>query len=292
MSLFQRKPGSLVKFSCWVLFATVFFLIIGLSPIPSHSGPVIEVFAGSVSMMVLEEAVSSFEKSTGSRVDMIFSGSGSALAQMRLARHGDLYIPASQQFMDIALEKGVVDRSSVVRLAYLVPAIGVAAGNPKGIHGLDDLLRSDVRFVMARPDTVSIGLFAAEIFDKNGLGKEARSRVSGFTESFAQEVQLLILGTADAIIGWSVLGNWDPDKLEVIPIQPSSVPRIAYISGAVSVYSKNPVLARGFLNYLAGEKGKAIFESHGYPTDVNDIRHMVTPAVTVGGRYELLDRWR
>lgn len=292
MSFFKRAPGTLVIFSRWVFLATFSFFIIGLGPALSFSSPVIEVFAGSVSMRVLEEAVSSFERSTGSRVDMTFSGSGSALAQMRLARRGDIYISASQEFMDIALEKGVVDLSSVVRLAYLVPAIGVAAGNPKGIYDLDDLLRPDVRFVMARPDTVSIGLFAAEIFEKNGLGEKARSSVSGFTESFSRAVQMLAIGTADAIIGWSVLGNWDPDKLEVVPIQSSNVPRIAYLSGAVSVYSKNPDLARDLLDYLAGVEGKAIFKLHGYPTDVEDIRHLVSPPKTIGGRYELPARWR
>lgn len=272
--------------------AAFFYLITSLGPPPSHRSPAIEVFAGSVSMRVLEEAVSNFEKSTGSRINMAFSGSGSALAQMWLARRGDLYIPASQEFMDIALEKGVVDPSSVVRLAYLVPAIGVAAGNPKGIHVLDDLLRPDVRFVMARPDTVSIGLLSAEIFEKNGLGEKARSSVSGFTESFSRAVQMLTIGTADAIIGWSVLENWDRDRLEVVPIQPSSIPRISYISGAVSVYSKNPGLARDFLNYLAGKEGKSVFESHDYPTDVEDVRHLASSPISIGGRYELPDRWR
>jgi molybdate transport system substrate-binding protein len=243
-------------------------------------------------MVVLEEAVSNFEKSTGTRINMSFSGSGSALAQMRLARRGDLYIPASQEFMDIALKNGVVDGSTVVRLAYLVPAIGVAAGNPKGIHGLDDLIRPDIRFVMARPDTVSIGLFAAEILETNSLGEKARSRVSGFTESFARAVQMLNLGSADAIIGWSVLDNWDREKLEVVPISSSSVPRIAYISGAVSIYSKNPVLAQDLLDYLTGEEGKAVFESYGYPTDVEDIRHLASTPLTIGGRYELPDRWK
>ncbi len=292
MSFFKRTPGTLVTFSRWVLYPAFIFLLVGISPIRSHVSPVIEMFAGSASLPVLEEAVASFEKSTGSKIHIMFGGSGGVLAQMRLARRGDLYIPASQEFMDIALETGVVDRSSVVRLAYLVPAIGVAAGNPKGIHGLDDLLRPDVRFVIARPDTVSVGLFAAEIFEKNGLGEKARSRVSGFTGSFSQTVQMLTLGTTDAIIGWSILGNWDPDRLEVVPIQPSSVPRIAYISGAVSVYAKNPDLARDLLDYLAGVDGKAVFRSHGYPTDVDDIRHLVSPPITIGGRYELPDRWR
>ena len=272
--------------------ATILFLIVGISPVRSLGSPVIEVFAGSASMIVLKEAVASFEKNTGSKIHLIFGGSGRLLAQMRLARRGDLYIPASQEFMDIARETGVVDLSSVVRLAYLVPAIGVASGNPKGIHGLADLLRPDIRFVMARPDTVSIGLLSAEIFEKNGLGEKARSSVSGFTESFSRAVQMLAIGTADAIIGWSILGNWDRDRLEVVPIQSSNIPRISYISGAVSVYSKNPDLARDLLDYLAGGEGKSVFESHGYPTDVGDIHHLVSASATIGGRYELPDRWR
>jgi molybdate transport system substrate-binding protein len=68
-----------------------------------------------------------------------FGGSGAMLSQLSLTGRGDLYLPGSSDFMLRAREQGKVEPETEVRLAYLLPALLVAKGNPKQLHGLADL---------------------------------------------------------------------------------------------------------------------------------------------------------
>jgi molybdate transport system substrate-binding protein len=98
------------------------------------------VFAGSASQPPLEEAAAAFTKKTGIPVILHLGGSGTMLSQLRLTGRGDLYIPGSPDFLELARAQNLVEGDATI-LAYLVPAIIVAKGNPLGIHGLDDLAR-------------------------------------------------------------------------------------------------------------------------------------------------------
>ena len=114
-------------------------LMIGLCSAEGRAaGRTITAFCGSASKPAMEEAASQFEQETGIRVDLHFSGSGTMLSQMKMARRGDLYIPGSPDYMSKAIREGVVDPESVAIIAYLVIAIDVQHGNPKGIRRLAD----------------------------------------------------------------------------------------------------------------------------------------------------------
>jgi hypothetical protein len=68
------------------------------------------------------------------------------LSEMKLAQRGDLYLPGSSDFMEIAKRENLVLSESERFVAYLVPAINVPAGNPKNIRSLEDLARPRNRF--------------------------------------------------------------------------------------------------------------------------------------------------
>jgi molybdate transport system substrate-binding protein len=72
-----------------------------------------------------------------------------------------------------------------------------------------------------------------------------------------------MLGEVDAIIGWRVFAAWCPDQIDCVDI-PREHTRVRNIPAALSVYSKQRETARQFIDFLASEEGKAIFESHGY----------------------------
>ncbi|MEZ4651750.1 MAG: substrate-binding domain-containing protein, partial [Candidatus Eisenbacteria bacterium] len=91
----------------------------------------------------IEAVARAFESETGIRSDLTFAGSGCLVAQAELAGRGDLFLPGEVHYMDKARERDIVDRVSDV--AYLKPVIAVAAGNPRGVHGLEDLAMDGLR---------------------------------------------------------------------------------------------------------------------------------------------------
>jgi len=252
----------------------------------------IEVFAGSASKPAAEEAARRFEQRTGTAVRIHFGGSGTVLTQMELARRGDVYFPGSSDFMEKAKRKGLVDPSTEVRVVYLLPAINVARGNPKGIRSLADLARPGIRVGIARPDAVCVGLYAVEVMERQGLADRIRPHIVNYAESCTKTAQMLALGLVDAVLGWDVFDDWNPERIETILYPPDEVPRIGYVPAAVSVFTRNRDAAPAFLEFLTGPEGREIFRRHGYLTSLDEARRFARPDTPVGGEFPLPARWR
>jgi molybdate transport system substrate-binding protein len=274
----------------WLVFGPL-LAVAALSTSCSKSARSLEVFVGSATKPAIEEAAAVFEKKTGIKVLLHFGGSGKMLSEMKLARRGDLYLPGSSDFMDMAKREKLVLAGTEQRVAYLVPAINVPAGNPKNIRSLEDLARPGLRIGIARPDSVCVGLYAAEVLERAGMVKRVRPNIVTHTESCEKTAQLVALGTVDAVLGWEVFHYWKPDKIETVFLKPEQVARIGYIPIAVSVFSKQGPLARQLIDFLVGEEGQSVFRKWHYLTSVAEARKLARPATPVGGEWKLPAGW-
>jgi len=97
---------------------------------------------------------------------------------------------------------------------------------------------------------------------------------------------LLYLKAVDAVIGWHVFHNWNPDSIDVVYIGPSQLPRIAYIPAAISRFSHDTDSSGRFIDYLVSKKGQEIFSKWGYIATEIDA-HKFAPDATIGGEYKL-----
>jgi len=276
-------------------------LVLALSCIFALCGPplcqgleqkTLEVFAGAASKPATEEAAQLFEQTTGIRVLLHFGGSGKMLADMKLTGRGDIFFPGSSDFMELAKKEGLVQPQTEERLIYLIPAINVPKGNPKKIQTLQDLTRPGVTLGIGRPDTVCVGVYAVEILEKNKIATAARPNIKTHAESCEKVAQLAALGMVDAVLGWSVFSNWNPDKIETIFLKAQEIPRIGYIPIALSSPCKNPDAARKFIAFLKTDEGRAIFKKWGYLVTEAEARKYVLAATPVGGTWDLPDSWR
>jgi len=255
-------------------------------------GDSIAVFAGSASKPAMEEAARAFEEETGIKVYLTFGGSGTMLSQLIIAREGDLYIPGSPDYMLKAENEGIIHPDSIVRIAYLVPAILVQEGNPENIQSLADLARPGIEVGIGAPETVCVGLYAYEILEHNGLIddiKEAGTIVT-HAESCSKTASLIALKSLDAILGWRVFSEWHPDSIDVVYLQPEQLTRLAYIPGAVSTFSKDEESAQRFLDFLVSAEGQLIFKKWGYLATENEARQYA-PDAEIGGEYKLPDTY-
>jgi molybdate transport system substrate-binding protein len=252
------------------------------------------IFAGAASKPPAEEAASAFERKTGIKVDMAFGGSGYVLAQMKLAKQGDLYFPGSSDYMEKAKRDGDVFAETETIVVYLVSAINVRKGNPKSIRALHDLTRHGLRVAIANPEGVCVGAYAVEIVENQCSPEEKRlfrENLVNYTESCEKTATAISLGMADAVIGWRVFEHWDPERIETVPLSADQIPRIGYIPIAVSRYTKDRESAQRFIDFLLEPEGRAIFAKHRYFSTAAEAASWLGADKPIGGEYAVPSDW-
>jgi len=180
-------------------------------------------------------------------------------------------------------------------IVYLVPAINVQKGNPKGIHSLKDLTKDGIRVAIANPEMVCVGAYAVEIIEKNFTSVEKekfKKNLVNYTESCEKTANAISLKAVDAVIGWRVFHYWDPKRIETIYLKPEEVSRIGYIPIAISKFAQDKILAQRFIDFLISPDGKAIFRKYHYLMDFSEARQFTRPDTPVGGEYILPSEWR
>ncbi len=249
----------------WIpwLIAAVFVVVVSR---PAMAGEEVLLFAGAASTPVIEEAIPEIQRALGIKVLPNLGASGALLAQLRLTHRGDIYLPGSHDYLERAISRGVVDPATRVDFAYLVPALLVAKGNPKGIRTPRDLLRDDVKVALGEPRTVCVGDYGRRLLARAHLQGAVAAR-AGRAPSCAAVANLLATGSVDAILGWRVFAAWFPERVEAVPVDPALIPGVATIPGGVTTFARHPAAARRVLAWLASPAGRAIWRRHGYRTE-------------------------
>lgn len=259
-----------------------------------QAGEEILVFAGAAMKPPLEEISNAFEERTGIRIISTFGGSGYVLSQMILSKQGDIYLPASSDYMELAKRKGVIFPETEKRLVYLVPVINVQKGNPKNITGLKDLTKPGLKVVIANPESVCVGVYAVEIIEKNLTASEKegiKRNIVSYAESCEKTASAISMKTADAAIGWHVFYYWAPDKIENIPLKPSQIPRIGYVPVAISKFTKDTGVSQKFIDFLLSEESKRVFRKYHYFTSPEEAFALIGEEKPVGGEYTVPGEW-
>jgi molybdate transport system substrate-binding protein len=253
------------------------------------------IYAGAASKPATEEIVKGFKEKTGIVADVIFGGSGFVLSQMKLSKKGDLYFPGSSDFMELAKKEDLVFPESEKIVVYLVSAINVQKGNPKGIHSLRDLTKDRIRVAIANPEMVCVGTYAEEIIEKNLTPSEKekfKKNLVNYTESCEKTASVISLKAVDAVIGWRVFQYWDPERIESILLKPEAISRIGYIPIAISRFTEDKIAAQKFIDFLSSSHGKATFQKYHYLMDIQEARRFTKPDTPVGGEYLLPEEWK
>jgi len=251
----------------------------------------ITAFCGAASKPAMDESAQVFEKKTGIKVYCNYGGSGAILSQMKLSKSGDLYIPGSPDYMVMAERAGVVKAESIKIISYLIPVIAVQHGNPKNIQTLSDLAQPEVKVGIGNPEAVCVGLYAIEILDYNHLLADVVKNIVTQAESCEKTATLISLKSVDAVIGWHVFHDWDPDNIDVVYFKPEQLPRIAYIPAAISTFTKDSESAQKFIDFLISPQGQDIFRKWGYITAENEARKFA-PRAEIGGEYKLPETYK
>lgn len=278
-----------MKIPSYLRFLFLIF-IQSVSPFSACLAGEVVVMAGAASKPPLEEAVQAFERKTGIKISLDIAGSGILLNKLRLSMPGDIYMPGSPDFMIKAKRFGLISTESEIIIAYLIPAINVARGNPKAIKRLNDLTRPGLKVGIADPKGVCVGLYAIEIFQKNHMLNDVKKNICAIAESCEKTAALIPLKSVDATLGWREFEFWNSRAIQSIPLQPEEIARIGYISAAITKSGKNQTDARKLLAFLSSEEGRNYFKKWGYLTTESEARHFA-PTASIGGEYQVPEEW-
>ncbi len=186
-----------------------------------------------------------------------FAGSPTLVTQIENGAQADVFASADTANMDRLEKDGMLAETPRI-FAHNKLEIVVAAGNPKGIHRLADLSRSDLIYISAGP-TVPAGKYALQILAKAGVTVTPKSLETD-VKSVVGKIEL---GEADAGIVYVTDVAAAGVKVQGVPI-PDSENVLATYPVAVLKSARNRAYAEGFIGDLLSAQGQAALHRYGF----------------------------
>ncbi len=192
----------LVLFGSAVLLAGLFLLMAGSGEqMPDGSatrrnGSSLMLYCAASNRAVMESIRKAYETEHGVRIDVQYGPSQTLLSSIEVSRSGDLYLPADDSYLVLANEKNLI--AEVLPIAKMKAVVAVAKGNPKAIESYPDLIRDDVRLILASPETAAIGKVSRDALRETGRWRAVRRACTAFRASVNEVAADVAIGAADA----------------------------------------------------------------------------------------------
>jgi molybdate transport system substrate-binding protein len=218
----------------------------------------IVVFAAASLKKSFTEIGRQFTKDNpGASVDFSFGGSSDLVTQLTQGASADAFASADTKNMDKAAQGGLL-AGNPVNFASNILTIAVAPGNPKNIASFQDLAKPGLAVVVCAPQ-VPCGSATQKIEQATGVNLTPVSEESSVTDVLNK----VLTGQADAGLVYVTDALAAGDKVTSV--------RFAESAGAVNAYpiaalkgSRNPDLARKFVDLVTGSAGQKILTAAGF----------------------------
>ena len=236
----------------------------------------IMVGSGAGLKPVLDPIGEVFTEKTGIRVDYSYLCSAMVLTNMRLTRSGDVMVPGSQYYLDLAIEKEVIDPATVAVAGYMIPVIAVQKGNPKKITCLEDLAGPGITVGVGEKDALAVGRLTVKMLGELGIYDDVMQNVEFEGGSATKLIMPVAMGNLDAVINWMPVAMIWKEKVDFVKIDPEKLMYSVAPIG-MTTYSKKKDLARQYLEFVTSAEGQAIFQQYGFapyfdPEEIEKVR--------------------
>lgn len=223
------------------------------------------LYCGAGLRTPVSEAAETFSLEHGVDVDCNYAGSGVVLNQIQLTKKGDLFMPGDVFYIECAESDGLVVSTDDV--CYQVPVILVKKGNPRGIEGIEDLVKPGIRLGLGNPEAIPVGRNTVKIFEENGIKMEDVNKNLVFSALTVNELGIQIkVGKIDAAIVWDGTSRQFADSADIVEI-PGDKNVVSTVSIALLACSEDYELAQGFVDFITSEGGQQIFRKYHYSTE-------------------------
>ncbi|MGH8999253.1 MAG: molybdate ABC transporter substrate-binding protein [Acidimicrobiia bacterium] len=223
------------------------------------SGEIIVLAAASLTEAFTEAGKAFEAEHPDTKVTFSFASSSSLALQANQGAPADLFASANEKNM-----KKVTDTGNATGPTTFVNnklAIMVVEGNPKDITSLEDLARSDVKFVLCAPE-VPCGTFGQQALDKAGVSAKPVS----FEDDVKAVVTKVSLDEVDA--GITYVTDVKAAEAAGEPVEGVDVAAennvLANYPIAMLEQSENTEVAMAFKDFILSPEGQQIMVTFGF----------------------------
>jgi len=185
-----------------------------------------------------------------------FGGSGALATQIQQGAPADVIATADTASMNKLTDAGLVEAPTTFSRNKL--EILVAPGNPKGINGLSDLSRRDIKLVV-EDETVPAGKYSSQALQTAGVTVSPVSKEADVKSAVAK----VTTGEADATIVYVTDVNAAGSKGQGIEI-PDAQNVIAEYPIAIVKATRNHAGAAAFVDAVVAASGQDALHKRGF----------------------------
>jgi molybdate transport system substrate-binding protein len=265
--------------------------ILSFASVNGQNAPSLKVMISPGLKAAYEKLVPEFERKTGHTIVTVYGASmGSAPDaipnRLQSGESADVVILASSALEEL-VKKDKVIPGTRVDLARAFIAVAVRAGAPKpDITTLESLKRTLLAAKsIAYSGSVSGVYVSTELFQRLGIADAIRSKCI----KVDTEMVGTVVARGDAEIGFQQLSELLPIAgIDILGPIPQEVQKITMFSGGVAVNSKEPEIAKQFLQFLASPEAAATIKKSGLEpvSTSSDIR--IAPSNIAATHYNLI----
>lgn len=185
-----------------------------------------------------------------------FAGSGLLAAQVARGAAADLLVTADRRALEVVRDAGLVRATTTI--AHSRMTLLVERGNPRGLVGLADLARRELRVVLCDP-SVPCGRLADLVLNRAGVVASVDSLEASVSATAAKVTR----GEADVAIVYVATAVASGSQASSIPI-PAQVNVTTSYPAAELVGAEHPEQARALLDLLTGPRGGEVLRRWGF----------------------------
>jgi molybdenum ABC transporter molybdate-binding protein len=228
--------------------------------------PEVTFFSGSMLRPAIQERVREFEEREGCRVNTVFEGCGTLVAQMDAGATPAGYFACDTKFLNKVQERfftgRIMTRNEIVLL--------VRMGNPKELFKLKDLGKPGVKLGICDGRKSALGELTRIMLERRGLAKELEVNVAvkvAKGDDLVSAVQARSLDAALVYRSNALASSVTLEENEIVELNDDLA--FAEQPFAVAKGSAYPALMRRLGEFLATPEARGRFEKLGFQWELN-----------------------
>jgi molybdate transport system substrate-binding protein len=224
----------------------------------------------------LQNALKDIEPAYRKRIPTVtitynLGSSGALQQQIEQGAPVDIFISAAPKQMNALQTKGLL-LTDTRRNLLKNQVVLIAPKNVTSISNFKDLKGNSVRKIsIGDPESVPAGQYSKEVLTSLNLYNQIQAKLV-FAKDVRQVLSYVEAGDVDAGLVY-ITGAKVSDRIKVIATAPESSHAPIIYPVAVLKDSKNPDAAKAFVQFLASEEGKAVFEKYGFSTVRDSVKN-------------------
>lgn len=213
---------------------------------------------------VIQEIGANYEKEhPEAKLTYNFASSGALQAQIEQGAPADVFISAAQKQMNALDEKNLIDKSTRKDLLENKVVLIVPKDSKLTFDNFADVATDKVlKIALGEPKAVPVGQYSEEIFTNLNILEEVTAKAV-----YASDVRQVLSWVETGEVDCGIVYATDvatSDKVKVLMEAPLNTYKPVIYPIAMVNSSKNPDIAKDFINYLAQDSQKAILAKYGF----------------------------